>query len=104
MAKRFIPTVLTASDLMDGDAIWWTGAGWSRAIEEAEIAATPEEAEALSAIAARPETGLATVGAYLVEVETAPHPRPISRRESIRADRRPTFAFGETPAPVGVAA
>lgn len=35
MAKRFAPAVMTANDLLDGDAVWWTGAGWSRDLSAA---------------------------------------------------------------------
>jgi hypothetical protein len=87
MAKAFQPAVLTANDLIEGDAVWWTGAAWSRDIASAKVATTPEAVEKLAALSA--------VGPYTVEVALAGGaPSPISRRERIRADRAPTFAYG----------
>ena len=48
MAKTFSPAVMTANDLLEGDAGWGTGAGWSRDIAEAEI-----QAEGVSSLRAR---------------------------------------------------
>lgn len=103
MAKAFNHAVLTASDLLEGDALWWTAEGWSRAIEGAIVAKTPEEAEALNAVAAQPEHEALVVGPYLVDLAPGEELRPLSRREAIRADREPTFAYGEA-APLRAAA
>lgn len=89
MARSFVPVVLTANDLIEGDAVWWTGCGWSRDVSEAAVfAAEPEAAAAEAALAA---SGLEVVGLYRVEV--GPGPFPLLRREQIRAERRPTFAY-----------
>ena len=95
MAKPFNPAVLTANALIEGDAVWWTGAGWSRDIAMAKVATTPDAAEKLAALGATPLMEASAVGPYTVEVEiNSGQPSPISRRERIRADRTPTFAYG----------
>ena len=82
MAKSFIPSVLSANHLLDGDTVWWTGAEWSRDIADAKVAATPDAATELEALGASAGFEAEVVGPYLV------------RREAIRADREPTFAYG----------
>ena len=106
MAKAFSPAVLTANHLLDGDAVWWTGAGWNADIAHAKIASTPEEREAFDAIALSPAHEADVVGPYLVDVSvTADGARPTVRREAIRADRAPTFAYlGNGGAPFSAAA
>ncbi len=95
MAKAFHPVVLTANALIEGDAVWWTGAAWSRDIARAKVAATPEAAEKLAALGATPLMEASAVGPYTVEVALdGGRPSPLSRRERIRADRAPTFAYG----------
>ncbi|MEX2518624.1 MAG: DUF2849 domain-containing protein [Paracoccaceae bacterium] len=98
MAKTFSPAILTANDLLDGDAVWWTGEAWSRAIGAALIAGTAEAAAALTAEAASPAHANAVVGPYLIDIEPGAAPRPRVRREAIRAEREPTFAYGEAAA------
>lgn len=95
MAKAFSPVVLTASDLLDGDAVWWTGAEWSRDIAQATIAGDRDAADALSALIPSAAFEAAVVGPYLVDVAPGAQPIPVVRREAIRADREPTFAYGE---------
>ena len=98
MAKAFLPAVMTANHLLDGDAVWWTGVGWSRDLSAAEIAATPEDRAALAALAEAPVHEAVVVGPYLVDVTTAAGaPFPTVRREAIRADRAPTFAYAPEP-------
>lgn len=92
MAKAFVPLALTANDLVEGDAVWWTGAGWSRELRDALVAGDEAAKAALEAAAARPGLGLEVVGAYLVEL--GQDRRPLLRREAIRAEREPTFAYG----------
>lgn len=98
MAKAFIPAALSANHLLEGDAVWWTGASWSRSIEDALIARTKEEAEALLATGGAAEQEAHVVGPYLVDLAPGEVIRPLSRREAIRADREPTFAYGAAPA------
>lgn len=94
MAKTPFPAVMTANDLLEGDAVWWTGADWSRDIADALVAETEEAAEALSAETTSPRHEATVVGPYLVQVKTAEGaPFPTLRREAIRADRAPTFDY-----------
>ncbi|MEM7547325.1 MAG: DUF2849 domain-containing protein [Pseudomonadota bacterium] len=96
MAKTFHPAVLSAHDLLDGHAVWWTGSDWSPHIEAAHVAADTGARAALEATAAAPAHDAEVVGPYLVDVTLASGmPFPIVRREAIRADRQPTFAYGE---------
>lgn len=105
MAKRFTPSVLSANHLIEGDAVWWTGAEWSRDIAAAEVATTPEAAESLTAFAASDSVEAEVVGPYLVEIGLeSGAPYPVVRREAIRADREPTFAYGDAAAPLREAA
>lgn len=95
MAKSFIPSVLTANHLLDGDTVWWTGAGWSQDIKDAKIAATPDAATELEALGSSAGFEAEVVGPYLVQVDaTNGATYPVVRREAIRADREPTFAYG----------
>ncbi len=92
MARAFVPVVLTANDLVEGDAIWWTGADWSRALTQARI--YTDEATVETAEGALSGEALRAVGIYRVEVEPAQTgTRPVLRREQIRADRRPSFDY-----------
>lgn len=94
MAKRFSPSVLTANHLIEGDTVWWTGSEWTRDIAEASVAESPENAALLEALAEAPGVEAEVVGPYLVEVTSGGGaPRPIVRREAIRADREPTFVY-----------
>ena len=72
MAKAFIPSVLTANHLLEGDAVWWTGKEWSRNIENAEVIATAEDATTILEMASTSAVFEAeVVGPYLVEIDTA---------------------------------
>lgn len=52
MAKPFIPQIVTGNDLKAGDVVFRAAGGrWSRLIAEAEVATTPEAANALLAAA-----------------------------------------------------
>ncbi len=93
MAKAFIPSVLTANHLLEGDAVWWTGKIWSRDIAQAEVIETFEDATTILEMAATSASFEAeVVGPYLVEIDTQSG-APIVRREAIRADREPTFDY-----------
>ncbi|MEL7464285.1 MAG: DUF2849 domain-containing protein [Pseudomonadota bacterium] len=98
MPKTFSPAVMTANDLLEGDAVWWTGAAWSRDLAAAQVAETPDAVEALSAFASSAALEAQVVGPYLVDVTLASGaPFPTVRREAIRADREPTFAYAPEP-------
>ncbi|MGB0507529.1 MAG: DUF2849 domain-containing protein [Pikeienuella sp.] len=105
MAKKFISSVLTANHLIEGDAVWWTGTSWSRDIADATIANSPDAATQLEALGSSAGFESEVVGPYLVEVSaTDTAPQPIVRREAIRADRNPTFAYGYDATPRAKAA
>ena len=92
MAKKFIPSVLTANHLLEGDAVWWTGQVWSRDIAQAEVVTTPEAASVLETLSGDASFEAEVVGPYLVEIDVA-RLEPVVRREAIRASRKPTFAY-----------
>ena len=93
MAKKFIPSVLTANHLLEGDAVWWTGKEWSRDIAKAEVIDDAEDATTILEMASTSAAFEAeVVGPYLVEIDVASF-APIVRREAIRADRAPTFTY-----------
>ena len=94
MAKAFQPMVLTANALEGGEAVWWTGAGWSPRFEDAKVAEAEPAARALDAVGAAPLFANVVVGAYLAPVaQEAGAWVPGSRREAIRAAARPTFDY-----------
>lgn len=93
MAKKYIPSILTANHLLEGDAVWWTGKEWSREIAQAEVIESPEDATTVLEMASTSAIFEGeVVGPYLVEIDVATC-TPVVRREAIRADRAPTFAY-----------
>ena len=87
MAARrpVLPVILAANDLVDGDVVFRTAAGWSRDQREALIAGNEEAAAALEAEGLAEMRANRVVEAYLVEVvlgEAGPVPRHV--RERIR--------------------
>ena len=78
-SERF--KILTGNDLLTGDVTWWTGSGWSKAVDDA--AAVGNDA---AAIAAAEETARRVVGAYAIDaVRDAQAVRPVHIKERIRA-------------------
>jgi hypothetical protein len=95
MAKAFIPTVFTANDLIEGDSVYLGPDGWVRDIAAADVAGNAEAAEVLAARAKAGEAANLVVGAYAVEVSLASgQPRPVLRREQIKASRATTMPVG----------
>ena len=91
MAKKFIPSVLTANHLLEGDAVWWTGKEWSRDIAQAEVIGTSEDATTILEMASTSAAFEAeVVGPYLVEIDVASF-APVVRREAIRAHALPQW-------------
>ena len=83
------PRIISANDLFVGDVVYLDHAGgWTRRIEEAAVAKTEDDANALEALARQP---LLVVGPYLLTVtlDDAGVPKPSHYREKIR-DRGPT--------------
>lgn len=78
-SERF--KILTGNDLLTGDVTWWTGSGWSTAVDDA--AAVGDDA---AAIAAAEEAARRVVGAYAVDaVREDGGVRPVHIKERIRA-------------------
>lgn len=84
--KTALPAILLANDLLDGDVVFWTDAGWSRdpraaLVAEDQAAADQLEAEG-SAAFARQEV----VDAYLVDItrDAAGVPVPNHFRERFK--------------------
>ena len=97
MAKSFNPAVLTANNLAEGHSVFLAAEGWSRRIDAALVALTPEQADELAALGNRFVDANEIVGPYLVDVALeGGGPVPLLRRERIRADGRPSIAFGVT--------
>ncbi|TCP40406.1 DUF2849 domain-containing protein [Rhodovulum marinum] len=85
MTRIALPAVVTANDLLTGDAIWLTpGGNWSRALADAELLSEPARAQArLAQAAARPDR---VVAPYLAAVRPGAFgPRPVEFRERVRA-------------------
>jgi Protein of unknown function (DUF2849) len=95
MAKSFTPAVLTANNLAEGHSVFLAADGWSRRIDAALVALTPEQADELAALGNRFVGANEIVGPYLVDVALeGDAPVPLLRRERIRADGKPTIPFG----------
>lgn len=73
--------LLTGNDLVSGDVIWWTGAGWSRRVEQAVDVGHGGEA-----IAAAEEGARRVNGPYVIDATDTPEgPRPAHIKDRIRA-------------------
>ncbi|MHB1203979.1 MAG: DUF2849 domain-containing protein [Rhodospirillaceae bacterium] len=79
------PKVLTANLLREGATVYYTGAAWSLHVADAEVARTPEEAEALRKIGATAVAANLVVDVNLVDVQPTPDHVPAHIRELIRA-------------------
>ena len=73
--------LLTGNDLLSGDVTWWTGAGWSRFVENAVDVDEHGEAIATEEVGARRVNA-----AYVIDaIETPEGPRPAHIKDRIRA-------------------
>jgi hypothetical protein len=73
--------LLTGNDLPSGDVLWWTGAGWSRHVEEAGDVGNQGEA-----ILAAEQAARRVNGAYVIEATATPDgPRPAHIKDRVRA-------------------
>lgn len=78
MAGNFIPKVVTANDLFEGDVIYRDAAGaWVRALSDAEILRNEQDAKAALAIAEQQFGHV--VGPYLADVGDSLHFREAFR-------------------------
>lgn len=87
MASHATFKVLTANRLGDGRVVYLGEQGWTSAIDEARLIATPDEASGAEAEGARAVTERMVVEPYLIDVETETGGvLPARLRERIRAD------------------
>ena len=95
MARAFTPKVVTANDLMEGDAIYRRADGtWSRWHHEAEL--HEAEASAEDALQAAEAEAATVVGAYLADAKAGPNgPEPIHFREIFRTRGPSNYAHGK---------
>jgi|FEC22Drversion2_1045045.scaffolds.fasta_scaffold00093_31 hypothetical protein len=86
MASHATLKVLTANRLSDGRVVYLGETGWTVAIEEARLIATPDEVSGAEAEGARAVADRMVVEPYLIDVETETGGiLPASLRERIRA-------------------
>lgn len=85
MARAFIPKVVTANDLLEGDVIYLTPSGdWSRKHSDALF--LEDETQAKEALARASAQGSRLVGAYLADAQLNADgkPEPVHFREAFR--------------------
>ncbi|MHC0054567.1 DUF2849 domain-containing protein [Actibacterium sp. D379-3] len=100
MSRRFTPKVVTANDLLDGDAVWLTADNrWARRMTEAEL--IEDEAHAQIRMIEADSQQHIVVGAYLADARPGPDgPEPVHFREAFRTRGPSNYAHGkqvETP-------
>ncbi len=94
MPNPVSPKVVTANDLLRGDVVYQTPAGWTRRLAEAELLADEAVAE-LRLRDAQQQTGR-VVGVYLATVtQTANGPEPAHIREGLRATGPSNYPHGK---------
>ena len=64
-----MPQILTANDLLEGDVVFLAANGWSRNINDAEIAHDKAAAKALEAGGSAAVAGNRVVEPYLIDIE-----------------------------------
>ena len=89
------PKVVSANDLLEGDAVWLApGGAWVRDIRAAEV--IWDEARAVALLAAAGAQADRVVGAYLAEVRPDPEgPRPVHFREAFRTRGPSNYPHGK---------
>ena len=95
MSHPFSPKVLTANDLLEGDAVWLTVEDtWSRDMAEAEL--FEDEAVAQDRLLYAMTQADVVVGAYLVDAATqSGKPVPVHFRETFRTRGPSNYAHGK---------
>jgi len=95
MPRTFIPKVVTANALLEGDAVWLTEADtWTRDISEAELMTDEAHAE-LRLLEAQSRVH-EIAGAYLADAKPgADGPEPTHFREEFRARGPSNYAHGK---------
>lgn len=85
MARAFVPKVLTANDLLEGDVIYFSASGeWTRLHSEAQLFL--DEASANEALGQAQKEAHRLVGAYLADARLNKdgNPEPVHFREAFR--------------------
>ena len=94
MAKAFIPKVVTANALLEGDVIYQTATGWTRDLKDAEV--LTDEADADLRLIDATQQASTVVGAYLADVALEDdRPQPTHFREDFRAKGPSNYAHGK---------
>ena len=95
MSRRFIPKVVTANDLIEGDAVYLTADNrWSRLHSEAELIEDEDLANTRLAFGAAQK--LIVVGVYLADAKPGPHgPEPVHFREEFRTRGPSNYPHGK---------
>lgn len=95
MKRTFVPKVVTANALLEGDAIYRTAdGGWTRAHTRAALYTDAAAAEA--ALAAAEADAATIVGAYLADARPGPNgPEPVHFREAFRTRGPSNYAHGK---------
>ncbi|MCV2882770.1 DUF2849 domain-containing protein [Actibacterium sp. XHP0104] len=95
MSRRFTPKVVTANDLIEGDAVWLSADDrWVRQMCEAELIEDAERAEARLKLAEG--QGDIVVGAYLADAQAGENgPEPTHFRETFRTRGPSNYAHGK---------
>ena len=95
MSRRFTPKVVTANDLLEGDAVWLTADDrWTRQMCEAELIEDEAHAD-IRLLDAQRQKGV-IVGAYLADAKAGPNgPEPTHFREEFRTKGPSNYAHGK---------
>ena len=95
MSRPYKPQVLTANDLIEGDAVWLTADdGWSRNMADAEL--LEDEAVAQDRLLFAIAQSDVVVGAYLVDAEASDKgPVPVHFRETFRTRGPSNYPHGK---------
>ncbi|WP_187430417.1 hypothetical protein ROLI_019870 [Roseobacter fucihabitans] len=98
MPRAYIPKVVTANALLEGDVIYQTATGWSRNLAEAEV--LTDEADADLRLIDASQQHDRVVGVYLADVDiSGPTPKPTHFREDFRARGPSNYVHGKQEAP-----
>ena len=95
MARSFVPKVVTANHLLEGDVVYFTPeSAWAEKLEDAAVYQSAEEAEHALATAALQAHLI--VGAYLADaVSGESGPAPVHFREAFRTRGPSNYAHGK---------
>ena len=95
MSRRYIPKVVTANRLREGDVVYLTANNlWTPHHHEAELIEDEAHAQLRLLHAARQK--LVVVGAYLADAKAGPNgPEPVHFREAFRTRGPSNYAHGK---------